>query len=139
MYAGRVAGSFATQQGGGANYLCLPEKPEFSKYTAGTQIGRAYLHGTEYETGSQTIVDHGPFRSVSGHNAPCAVCFASERENVLMIPARLTCPPSWTREYYGYLIANANANTYQRSMYECVDHSPQSIPGSAANTNGALF
>ena len=56
-----------------------------------------------------------------------------------MIPARLTCPSSWTREYYGYLMANVNHNGYIRSMYECVDHSPESLPGSMANTDGALL
>ena len=104
MYAGRVVGIFFIQQGGGANYLCLPEKPEYSNYTTGTQIGRAYLYGTEYATGCY-IVERGPFRSVSGHNVPCAVCFVSERKNVLMIPAQLTCPSTWTREHYGYLMA----------------------------------
>ena len=139
LYAGRAVGSFYNQEGGGANYLCLPEQPQYSNYTAGTQIGRAYLYGTEYETGSQHIRDHGPLSSVSGHNVPCAVCYTSARETVVMIPARLTCPSSWTQEYYGYLMANVNHNTYMRTMYECVDYSPESVPGSVANTDGALF
>ena len=33
----------------------------------------------------------------------------------------------------------AGHNSYQRSMFECVDRNPESIPGSIANTNGALF
>ena len=137
LYAGRAAGSWYDHNGGGANYLCLPEQPEYSTYTAGTQHGRAYLYGTEYETGSQHSNDNGPLRSVSGHNVPCAVCYASTRETVLMIPAKLTCPSSWTREYYGYLMANFHG--YRRTMFECVDRYPQSIPGSRSNTNGALF
>ncbi len=28
---------------------------------------------------------------------------------------------------------------YHRSMYECVDKGMESLPGSARNTNGALF
>ena len=137
LYAGRAAGSWYDHNGGGANYLCLPEQPQYSTYTAGTQHGRAYLYGAEYETGSQHINDNGPLRSVSGHNVPCAVCYSSTRETVVMIPAQLTCPSSWTREYYGYLMANYNG--YRRTMFECVDRYPQSIPGSRANTNGALF
>ena len=54
-----------------------------------------------------------------------------------MIPARLTCPSSWTWEYYGYLMANHHS--YHRTLYECVDQSPQSVPGSLSDTNGALF
>ena len=106
LYAGRAAGSFWTEQGGGANYLCLPEQPENSTYTAGSQGGRAYLYGAEYQTGGG--VDNGPFQSVYQHNVPCAVCYAPTREAVVMIPAQLTCPSSWTREYYGYLMANRN-------------------------------
>ena len=134
LYAGRAAGSYHTEKGGGANYLCLPEQPQYSTYTAGTQTHRAYLYGAEYEAGRYT---NGPLRSFHNHNVPCAVCYASTRETVLMIPARLTCPSSWTREYYGYLMAEYHG--HHRSTFECVDQSPQSVPGSIADTNGALF
>ena len=50
LYAGRAAGSWWNEVGGGANYLCLPEQPENSTFTAGSQGGRAYLYGTEYQT-----------------------------------------------------------------------------------------
>ena len=33
----------------------------------------------------------------------------------------------------------ANRNNYHRTMYECIDHSPHTVPESEANTNGALF
>ena len=33
----------------------------------------------------------------------------------------------------------ANRNNYQRTMFECVDISPESVPDSTANTDGALF
>ena len=137
LYAGRAAGSYYYEKGGGANYLCLPEQPQFSTFTAGTQDGRAYLYGAEYKTGSPYPVDIGPLHSVAQHNMPCAVCYTSTRETVLMIPARLTCPSSWTREYYGYLMAERYS--YHRTMFECVDQSPQSVPGSIAETNGALL
>ena len=134
LYAGRAAGSFWSEKGGGANYLCLPEQPQYSSYTPGTQEGRAYLYGAEYEAGSYT---NGPLRSFHNHNVPCAVCYTSARETVVMIPARLSCPSSWTREYYGYLMAERYI--YYRRMFECVDQSPESIPGSIASTDGALF
>ena len=134
LYAGRAAGSLFSQQGGGANYLCLPEQPQYSTYTAGSQTFRAFLYGAEYETGSYTT---GPLHSVHEHNAPCAVCYASTRETVVMIPAQLTCPSSWTREYYGYLMAELY--NHHRSTFECVDISPQSVPGTIADTEGALF
>ena len=135
LYAGRAAGSFYDQSGGGANYLCLPEQPQYSTYTAGSQGGRAYLYGAEYQTGNGYA--NSPLRSFHDHNVPCAVCYTSTRETVVMIPARLTCPSSWTREYYGYLMAERYS--HNRSTFECVDRYPQSVPGSIANTNGALF
>ena len=137
LYAGRAAGSHYTNRGGGANYLCLPEQPEYSTYTAGTQSLRAHLYGAEYETGLTNPGEIGPLSAVNDHNVPCAVCYTSTRETVLMIPARLTCPSSWTREYYGYLMASQR-NTY-RKKFECVDVSPESVPDSLANTDGALF
>ena len=63
-----------THSGGGANYLCLPEQPQYSTYTAGTQAGRAYLYGAEYQTGG---ADNGPLRSLHKCNVPCAVCYTS--------------------------------------------------------------
>ena len=58
MYAGRAAGSFYNEDGGGANYLCLPEQPQYSTYTTGVQTGRAYLYGAEYQAGVPgTIAD----------------------------------------------------------------------------------
>ena len=135
LYAGRAAGSWFSQSGGGANYLCLPGQPQYSTYTAGSHDGRAYLYGAEYQTAGSA--DNGPFSSVHNHNVPCAVCYTPTRGTVVMIPARLTCPSSWTREYHGYLMANRHS--YHRTLYECVDQSPQSVPGSLSDTNGALF
>ena len=131
QYAGRAAGTWYTHGGGGANYLCLPEQPQYSTYTAGVQGLRSYLYGTEYETSD------GPLRSVNNHNVPCAVCYTSIRGTVMMIPAQYACPSSWTREYYGYLMTSYYG--HGRMIYECVDISPQSVPGSIANTDGALF
>ena len=136
LYAGRAAGTNHLDKGGGANYLCLPEHPQYSTYTAGTQGGRAYLHEVEYETGNPSS-ETGPLHSLNDHNVPCAVCYASTRETVVMIPAQNTCPSSWTQEYYGYLMAEARY--HHRSTFECVDQSAQSVPGSIADTNGALF
>ena len=135
LYAGRAAGSHYTEKGGGANYLCLPEQPQYSSYTAGTQVGRAYLYGAEYETGG--IYANSPLQPLHDHNVPCAVCYTSARETVVMIPARLTCPSSWTREYYGYLMAEKY--DYHRVVFECMDRSPEALPGNRGSTDGALF
>ena len=44
-----------------------------------------------------------------------------------MIPAKTQCPTNWTIEYNGYLVSE-NYN-HDRSMYECVDKAPESVPG----------
>ena len=131
VYAGRAGGSKHSDSGGGANKLCLPDDPQYLSYQSGHQV-TGYLYGAEYES-----IDRQPFRSVNQHNVPCAVCSVS-RGRLLMIPARTSCPSSWTREYYGYLMAERFSHV-SRSTYECVDSSPESVPGSAGDRDGAQF
>ena len=131
VYAGRAAGNYYNQ-GGGAEYLCLPDEPNYLRYANGVQSERSYLYGAEYEPWQSA-----PLSAVGNHNVPCAVCYASTRGTVMMIPGKTVCPFSWIREYYGYLMANQY--NFRRTKHECIDHSPQSIPGSASNTDGALF
>ena len=132
VYSGIVGGSFYTQLGGGANYLCLPEVPEYSstlKYLSGVQ-SRSPIHGAEYEHPVQT--------SRQDFNVPCALCHVPTRATQIMIPAKSSCPSSWTREYYGYLMSEHK--THKRSTFVCMDESMEGIPGSQAdNTNGATF
>ena len=77
VYAGGAVGSHYTHRGGGANYLCLPEQPQYSTYTAGAQSLRAHLYGAEYETGLINAGTIGPLSAVNDHNVPCAVCYTS--------------------------------------------------------------
>ena len=72
------------------------------------------------------------------HNVPCAICYASNRVSLLMIPAKLTCPTNWTMEYQRYPMAEYHSHK-RNSMFECVDKYAQTIPGEYANDNGALF
>ena len=127
VYEGRAAGSYYTHQGGGANYLCLPDDPDYDlAYTAGTQ-SNSPLYGTEFRRGSG-----GPLNDISpsynDHNIPCAVCYAAARGAAIMLPAKTVCPSTWTLEYSGYLMAGRN--THHRSSFECLDKDPEPIPGS---------
>ena len=127
MYSGLAGGSYYTHSGGGANYLCLPETPEYLSTSNPTY--HSILYGAEYE---------GPIFTSHNYNVPCAVCYTSTRSSKLMIPAKLSCPFSWTEEYEGYLMAeyyNHNRNT----VYECVDKNAEVVPGSSSSINGALF
>ena len=135
VYAGRAGGTWFNHAGGGANYLCIPDDPDYLTYQPGVQ-GFSPVYGAEYQTWG------GPIHSVHDHNVPCAVCYASTRVAVTVIPAKTRCPSTWTLEYSGYLMSNLknhpNAQHY-RTMFECVDKNPDSVPGSVADLNGAVF
>ena len=129
LYSGLAGGSSYTQSGGGANYLCLPETPEYLVSGLPSYIYYSYLYGAEYQYPRFTTHDH---------NVPCAVCYTSQRASKLMIPTKITCPSSWTEEYEGYLMADRYDHK-RNVVYECVDKNAETVPGSSANTDGALF
>ena len=131
LYAGRAGGTYYSKSGGGSNYLCMPDTPQYTlSYTPGSQ-SYSEIHGAEYQY---------PIAGSSNDNVPCAVCSASTRVELLMIPARTSCPTGWTREYYGYLMSEGSLwSDRYRTSFECVDKDQDSVPGSEANTNGALF
>ena len=63
---------------------------------------------------------------LSAHNVPCAVCYVATRSVTVMVPAKTQCPTDWTVEYVGYLMAEYRGHS--RTMYECVDKDPESVP-----------
>ena len=81
--------------------------------------GDSYVYGAEYQTSG------GPLSAVYDHNVPCAVCYASTRVAVTMIPAKTQCPSTWTLEYSGYLMSDYRGHA--PTMYECVDKNPDSV------------
>ena len=134
VYKGLAAGTEHVQTGGGANYLCTTEQPQYlsstiPKYSA-NDFALSYLYGVEYQLPG--------FSSLHDHNVPCAVCYSSQRSSKLMIPGRITCPQSWTEEYEGYLMTE-RSNHKHTKVYECVDNDGEYVPGEARDTNGALF
>ena len=138
VYAGRAAGSaYNSPGGGGGEILCLPLNPD---YINNSRASGAYyysiLHGGEYDTWG------GPLDNLGNHNVACAVCLASTRAAMTMVPAKTQCPTSWTREYYGYLMAEReNGAQFTQSSYSvtCVDVTPDTVLGEARNTGGTHF
>ena len=124
VYSGRAGGSWWRQTGGGSNYLCMPDDPDYLVYGSGS-TGPNLVYGVEYQPSPNQ-----PFRhpNVYAHNAPCAVCFTTSRDTVMMIPAKTQCPTSWTTEYIGYLMSQAQGHPHS-TMFECVDKDPESVPG----------
>lgn len=132
VYSGRAGGSYYNQ-GAASNYLCMPNNPHYSNHIPGVQ-GYSYIYGAEY----QIYHSGGPISyNRHDHNVPCAVCNVQERGSLLMIPAQKNCPNLWTKEYEGALMSGRR--TERRTMYVCMDKDAESIPGSSANTNGAVF
>ena len=134
VYSGRTGGPYYQNSGGGSNPQCLPLDPNFLTEISGNQIHRDYMLGAEYEmfTDSNSYV-HGRHNT----DIPCAVCHVSNRTAVYMVPAKYTCPSGWTREYYGYLMAERY--NHNRSQYTCMDTAFKSVVGSSADHNGLLF
>ena len=131
IYEGYAASGWYHQKGNGANYLCLPKDPQY--LSTANPAADSYLYGAEYETSNRVFG-----KTTHDYNVPCAVCFAPKKSTKLMIPAKTSCPKSWTREYYGYLMTEYYGH-YANKQYECVDHYPDVIAGSGRNRNGALF
>ena len=130
VHTGIAAATLYTLSGGGANYLCMPKVPEYNPNLTyrSTVDDHSQIHGVEYEA---------PLQGLYNHNVPCALCHVSTRSAVIRIPAKYNCPPTWTREYYGYLMSDGKL--HKRTSFECVDEDMESLPGSHADTNGGLF
>ena len=127
VYEGRAAGSSSYIKGGGSDILCIPNDPEYDDYAAGVQ-GTSTIYGVEYWPTSEQ-----PLHDVRQHNMPCAVC-CGNRSKVLMIPAKMTCPPQWQKEYAGYLMGPHTTGNY-RAAFVCVDKDPEAVPGQAAQSH----
>ena len=133
VYAGRAAGSHYSHRGGGSNYQCVTLTPENFDFGTGT-VTASYIYGSEYE-----MFGNVPQSSLSlhEHDVPCAVCYVTTRTAKIMIPGTYNCPAKWTREYYGYLMAERYS--HHRSTFECMDKDPEKALGGHVNHNGALF
>ena len=131
VYNGYMAGQFYTHAGGGSNHLCLPFDPQYSNFHAGRDA-TGLIYGAEFQAqyvaGYEGIVDQNP---------TCSVCHVAGRSSQIMIPARYTCPPSWTLEYHGYLMSEHHTSI--RSEFICVATHPDLVRGKSSNTNGVLL
>ena len=122
VYSGQTGGTNWNVTGRSAEKLCLPDDPEYVTETARVSIPYFNtVQGAKYELWD------GPQSNVTNYKAPCAVCYVPTRATTIMVPVKLTCPPSWTREYYGYLTTELDA--FHRSTYTCIDNTPEIIPG----------
>ena len=134
VYSGRAGGSHYTHPGGDSNPQCLPLDPNFLTPISGNQHS-AFMYGAEYRTNSNS---NSYLHRRHHTDVPCAVCHVSNRTAVYMVPAKYTCPTGWTREYYGYLMAEYYGG-HHRTQYTCMDTALKPVTGSSAHKNGLLF
>lgn len=130
--AGLAAGANYNTVGGGVNYLCLPHDPSSFLSASEIQPQQPHHQGSVYGAEYQFT-----YRNVAhDDDVPCAVCYVPAA--TLMIPAKITCPPSWTLQYSGFLTTNSD-DFNSASDYVCLDDNPQYIEGSRDNRDGKLF
>ena len=132
VYSGRAGGSHY-QHGGASNPQCLPLDPGYLRPISGTQH-RGLMYGAEYQTHTD---GNSHLHGRQDHDVPCAVCYATQRSTVFMVPSKYTCPSGWTREYYGYLMSERHG--HHPSQFTCMDIAFKSVVGSVANHDGLLF
>ncbi|KAF6036697.1 hypothetical protein EB796_004992 [Bugula neritina] len=134
LYKGFAGGTFYGSMGGGTNFQCLPDEPEFQKSPNNKTRGGSMINGVEYQSFGYGIFPD----SAHNQNVPCARCYTETRSAVMMIPAKRSCPAGWTQEYEGYLMS-AYEHFQTSSTYECVDSHPEYVRGAEMNNDGSLM
>jgi len=124
-YTGVAGGKYYAHTGTAANRLCLTMSPQFDNTPV--PVGYGQLYGGEYEY----IGSH------LDHDVPCAVCLTPLPVTV-MIPATLTCPAGWTKQYSGHLTSERDSHA-SASEFVCLDGSPEDLNSGVTNDNGSLF
>ena len=128
LYKGRIAGPDYRASGGGANYLCLTDDPEYYP-DAPPNVPHSTLRCTQYQTGFSPNMFEKSFDQWT-HQALCVACETERRVSVTMISAVTRCPTSdWILEYQGYLMSPAERQSstelmkdfFFRGEYICVD------------------
>ncbi|XP_019637587.1 PREDICTED: uncharacterized protein LOC109479948 [Branchiostoma belcheri] len=141
LYSGIMGGGHYSHHGGGGNYQCLPlDDVVWNKPQAGYQH-HSYMYGAEYQTGPGFFsADNMPdgITNPANYDVPCSVCHVPGRFSNVMIPARMSCPQGWSKEYSGYLMSSYYSHNSNKDFI-CVDEAPNLVPGSAADQNGALL
>ena len=110
--------------------------PEWDQHTDGFQ-SNAYIYGVEYEVQANNPFDTENSETLQDHDVLCAVCLAQQKSVATMVPAKMSCPIGWTREYGGYLMSSHYQ--HHKSEYICVDRAPEVRQGSYASHDGGLL
>lgn len=112
MYKGIAGGGDYVQPGNGANTLCLPNNPDPAPWDFPTHFqnnDRAasnFIYGAEFQYTYRNIaVDD---------DVPCAIYSVAHASSVIIIPAKMTCPTGWSKEYAGVSISSSVWSSHWR-------------------------
>ena len=121
---------FFTHNGGGSNYICLPDDPIYGTKSKSQVSEAGYVYSAEYETNFFAA-------NSNDEDVPCAVCSTADPAT-MMIPGRNACYQGWTTQYKGYLASSSYIHVTQYN-YICMDENVKFINGGAQNAYGAEF
>ena len=131
IYKGQMVGPDYHAPGGGSNYLCMHDDPDYSSKTFS---GKFFSNLQAAFYGSGSLLRH--------RQIPCVVCESKQRVTQLMIPAKTKCPmgSGWVLEYEGILMSpwtgnSADRDTY-RGSYVCVDKDVESTTNRTSENAG---
>jgi len=122
VYTGYAASAHFQHTGSGKNYICLSDKPEWGKITAGVQ-GNSQLYGSQYgiNKGNEPFsLTNFPGSDPLLFPVACVSC-NSPNQNLVTISGQRSCPDGWFMEYNGYLVSLMQ----QASEWLCVDNEPE--------------
>ena len=139
-----MAGKEFRSVGGGTNYLCLPDDPQYDLQHVFDIPGARYhdfLRGTRYR---------GFGDSITNRRVPCVACETDQRVNRIMMPAKTSCPSGdWTLEYKGIISSMAEHDRqgdtdlfddrYYATSYVCVDSDPETLGVNITYPEGSLI
>ncbi|GFT08951.1 uncharacterized protein NPIL_624171 [Nephila pilipes] len=109
--------------GGGSNFLCLPDKPQFGNPPA-NQKGAAILQGTSYQ-----------FPNDKNRKLACSNCRLGARGTVQTFFGRTQCPEDWDYVYDGILMSGSRNSL--STKFVCLDKKP--VEGEEVNYRNPLL
>lgn len=141
LFRGIATGTTYDLRGGGANYQCMSDDPEYGprwdspKFAQGIQ---AYIGAVKYK-----YWESDTQKAKTNHNGrvPCAACEAGDnRGSIITIPGKKHCPTDWSKEYSGYLVSEGTLwGDHYRTTFECLDENAQRVAGQTPADEAAMF
>ena len=134
LYSGFAATGGHTENGGGANLLCLTGEPNYDIVTSDADEGGARLYGATYVTRAYGLRAH--FSSLESSLISCAACFVADSHTALMVPGRRECPSRYLSVYRGYLFSAHY--TEKKVNWICIDEDAKNS-GSRSGATAKLY